>query len=166
MLQKVSADAQGRWSVDLQPNLFTNGETLSLWLDGVDTRQRFVPQGGQFPAAPGFVLARATSISPPAAARTADDLPPGCGVSDVPYKAYGVGIGAKQRVEAFFNGTRVGQTTVDDAGNWSFNIDPKPPLVAGARVTFTLDGAEIAGVSIGFCSAQFPRAPGISLGAR
>jgi len=171
VLTGASVDAQGRWSIDLQPDLFTNGERLSLWLDGIDTGRRFEPLGGQAAAPPGLALAGsattgATSTALPSGARAADDLPPDCGVSDLPYKAYGSGIRAKQRVEAFFNGTRVGQAIADDSGNWSFNVEPKPPLVAGARMTFNVDGAEIAGVVVRFCSAQFPRPPGIVLGGR
>lgn len=173
MLVRASADAQGHWSIDLQPNLYTSGETLSLWVDGLDSGQRFKPLGGQSPVSPGFALAGTKAGATTASATTgtagssaAEGLPSGCGLSDVPYKAYGSGISPRQRVEAFFSGARVGQAIADDAGNWSFNIDPKPPLVAGARVTFSVDGRDIPGVDIRFCSAQFPRPPGISLGAR
>ena len=177
-LVRASADAQGHWSIDLPPNLYTSGETLSLWVDGLDSGQRFKPLGGQSPVSPGFALAgtkagattasatTASATTGTASSGTADALPSGCGLSDVPYKAYGSGISPRQRVEAFFNGARVGQTIADDAGNWSFNIDPKPPLVAGARVTFSVDGRDIPGVDIRFCSAQFPRPPGIALGLR
>ena len=80
----------------------------------------------------------------------------------LPYKAYGSGLKAGQVVEAFNGTTSLGKATVDASGNWSLDIQPSATVVAGTKITFTLDG-KAAKESVLFLSGGFPAPPGLAL---
>ena len=64
----------------------------------------------------------------------------------LPYKAYGSGMKAGAKVEAFKGTAVVGTATVDAAGNWSIDIQPggTANVANGDAISFKLDGANTA----------------------
>jgi len=82
----------------------------------------------------------------------------------LPYKAYGSGLKAAAKVEAFKGTASVGTATVDAAGNWSIDIQAggTANVANGDAISFKLDGATTA-QTVTFQGGQFPAPPGLAL---
>ena len=61
---KATVDANGNWSIDIQPTAAANGDVISFKIDTLAAGQTVVFQSGQFPAPPGIALTLAAAAAP------------------------------------------------------------------------------------------------------
>ncbi len=61
---KATVDANGNWSLDIQPTAAANGDVISFKIDTLAAGQTVVFQSGQFPAPPGIALTAGAAPAP------------------------------------------------------------------------------------------------------
>ena len=61
---KATVDANGNWSIDIQPTAAANGDVISFKIDALAAAQTVVFQSGQFPAPPGIALTAGAAAAP------------------------------------------------------------------------------------------------------